>query len=95
MARAIVHAANLGATVINISEVSCMTSTDIIDQRIWELLIHYAAVDRNAVIVAAAGNVGDETSNDCKQNPIYNPLTPNDPRDWAGVTHGGHAGMVF
>ncbi len=33
MARAIVHAANLGATVINISEVSCMTSTDILDQQ--------------------------------------------------------------
>lgn len=89
MARAIVHAANMGATVINISEVSCMTSTDLIDQRDLGAAIHYAAVDRNAVIVAAAGNVGNESGamgNDCKQNPIYNPLTPNDPRDWAGVT---------
>lgn len=86
MARAIVHAANMGATVINISEVSCMTATDIIDQRDLGAAIHYAAVDRNAVIVAAAGNVGNEGGNDCKQNPIYNPLTPNDPRDWAGVT---------
>lgn len=24
--------------------------------------------------------------NDCKQNPMSNPLTPNDPRNWAGVT---------
>jgi membrane-anchored mycosin MYCP len=86
MARAIVHAANLGATVINISEVSCMTSTDILDQQDLGAAVHYAAVDRNVVIVAAAGNVGEETSGDCKQNPIYNPLTPNDPRDWAGVT---------
>lgn len=88
MARAIVHAANMGATVINISEVSCMTATDMIDQRDLGAAIHYAAVDRNVVIVAAAGNVGNETGvgNDCKQNPIYNPLTPNDPRDWAGVT---------
>lgn len=88
MARAIVHAANLGAQVINISEVACMPSTDIIDQRDLGAAIRYAAVDRNAVIVAAAGNIGDETGNgnDCKQNPIYNPLTPNDPRDWAGVS---------
>lgn len=86
MARAIVHAANLGATVINISEVSCMTSTDILDQQDLGAAVHYAAVDRNVVIVAAAGNVGEETGGDCKQNPIYNPLTPNDPRDWAGVT---------
>jgi membrane-anchored mycosin MYCP len=86
MARAIVHAANLGATVINISEVSCMTSTDILDQQDLGAAVRYAAVERNVVIVAAAGNVGDEASGDCKQNPIYNPLTPNDPRDWAGVT---------
>lgn len=86
MARAIVHAANMGATVINISEVSCMTATDMIDQRDLGAAIHYAAVDRNVVIVAAAGNAGNEGGNDCKQNPIYNPLTPNDPRDWAGVT---------
>ena len=86
MARAIVHAANLGASVINISEVSCMSASDIIDQRDLGAAIHYAAVDRNAVIVAAAGNIGTEGGNDCKQNPIYNPLTPNDPRDWAGVT---------
>jgi membrane-anchored mycosin MYCP len=90
MARAIVHAANMGATVINISEVSCMTVTDMIDQRDLGAAIHYAAVDRNVVIVAAAGNVGNGSEgtmgNDCKQNPIYNPLTPNDPRDWAGVS---------
>ncbi|OBJ91077.1 type VII secretion-associated serine protease mycosin [Mycobacterium asiaticum] len=86
MARAIVHAANLGAQVINISEVSCMPSTDIIDQRELGAAIHYAAVQRNAVIVAAAGNVGEDGGTDCKQNPIYNPLTPNDPRDWAQVT---------
>lgn len=86
MARAIVHAANLGAQVINISEVSCMPSTNIIDQRDLGAAIRYAAVERNAVIVAAAGNVGEEGGNDCKQNPIYNPLTPNDPRDWAQVS---------
>ncbi|PJE04050.1 MAG: type VII secretion-associated serine protease mycosin [Mycobacterium sp.] len=86
MARAIVHAANMGASVINISEVSCMSATNIIDQRELGAAIHYAAIDRNAVIVASAGNSGENGNSDCKQNPVYNPLTPNDPRDWGGVT---------
>jgi membrane-anchored mycosin MYCP len=83
MARAIVHAANMGAKVINISQVSCMSSLSVIDQRELGAAIRYAAVDKDVVIVAAAGNT---QNTDCKQNPIYNPLTPNDPRDWAGVT---------
>lgn len=83
MARAIVHAANLGARVINISEVSCMSALNVIDQRTLGAAIRYASIDKDAVIVAAAGNTSNQ---DCKQNPIYNPLTPNDPRDWAGVT---------
>jgi membrane-anchored mycosin MYCP len=83
MARAIVHAANMGANVINISQVSCMSSLSVIDQRELGAAIRYAAVDKDVVIVAAAGNT---QNTDCKQNPIYNPLTPNDPRDWARVT---------
>jgi membrane-anchored mycosin MYCP len=82
MARAVVHAANMGAKVINISEVSCMSARDVIDQKALSAAIRYAAVDKDAVIVAAAGNTSNK---DCKQNPIYNPLTPNDPRDWDGV----------
>lgn len=82
MARAIVHAANMGAKVINISEVSCMSALDVIDQKALGAAIRYAAVDKDAVIVAAAGNTSNK---DCKQNPIYNPLSPNDPRDWDGV----------
>lgn len=85
MARAIVHAANMGAQVINISQVSCMRAHNIIDQRELGAAIHYAAVEKNVVIVAAAGNTASQNS-DCKQNPVYNPLTPNDPRDWDGVT---------
>jgi len=83
MARAIVHAANMGAQVINLSEVSCMSALNVIDQRDLGAAIRYAAIDRNVVIVAAAGN---SSNNDCKPNPIYNALRPNDPRDWAGVT---------
>ncbi len=85
MALAIVHAANLGAKVINISEVSCMPVDKIVDQRALGAAIRYAAVDKDVVIVAAAGNLR-AVDNDCKQNPMSNPLTPNDPRNWAGVT---------
>ncbi len=83
MARAIVHAANMGASVINISDVTCMSARNIIDQRTLGAAVRYAAVDKNAVIVAAAG---DSSKKDCKQNPIFDPLQPNDPRDWNAVT---------
>ncbi|VBA39575.1 Mycosin-5 [Mycobacterium innocens] len=83
MARAIVHAANMGASVINISDVTCMSARNVIDQRVLGAAVHYAAVDKNAVIVAAAG---DSSKKDCKQNPVFDPLQPNDPRDWNAVT---------
>jgi len=83
MARAIVHAANLGATVINISDVTCMSARNIVDQRALGAAVRYAAVDKNVVIVAAAG---DSSKKDCKQNPVFDPMQPKDPRDWAGVT---------
>ncbi|WP_156689986.1 type VII secretion-associated serine protease mycosin, partial [Mycobacterium sp. Marseille-P9652] len=83
MARAIVHAANLGATVINISDVTCMSARNIIDQRTLGAAVRYAAVDKNVVIVAAAG---DTSKKDCKQNPAFDPMQPKDPRDWSGVS---------
>jgi membrane-anchored mycosin MYCP len=83
MARAIVHAANLGASVINISDVTCMSARNIIDQRALGAAVRYAAVDKNAVIVAAAGDISKK---DCKQNPAHDPLQPNDPRNWSAVT---------
>ncbi|MGO9508952.1 MAG: type VII secretion-associated serine protease mycosin [Mycobacterium sp.] len=83
LARAIVHAANMGASVINISDVECMSARNVIDQRVLGAAVRYAAVDKNAVIVAAAG---DSSKKDCKQNPNFDPLQPNDPRDWSAVT---------
>jgi membrane-anchored mycosin MYCP len=82
LARAIVHAANMGAAVINISNAICMSARNVLDQTDLGAAVRYAAVDKNAVIVAAAG---DTTQRDCKQNPLFDPLTPNDPRDWGGV----------
>src|SRR6516162_8331247 len=83
MARAIVHAANMGATVINISDVTCMSARNIIDQRALGAAVRYAAVDKNAVIVASAG---DSSKKDCKQNPAFDPMQPKDPRNWNAVT---------
>jgi membrane-anchored mycosin MYCP len=83
MARAIVHAANMGAQVINVSQVLCMSARSIIDQPDLGAAVRYAAVDKNAVIVAAAG---DTSQRDCKENPTFDPLRPDDPRDWNGVT---------
>ncbi|MGB3524136.1 MAG: S8 family serine peptidase, partial [Mycobacterium sp.] len=82
MARAIVHAANMGAQVINISSAICMNVRTLIDQADLGAAVRYAAVEKNAVIVAAAG---DASWRDCKQNPVYNAMRPDDPRDWNGV----------
>lgn len=81
LARAIVHAANLGATVINISGVSCISALRPVDQGSLGAAVWYAAVVKNVVIVAAAGN----TVGECQQNPLYNAADPADPRDWGGV----------
>jgi membrane-anchored mycosin MYCP len=40
-------------------------------------------LEKDVVVVAAAGN-GSESS-DCGENPAFDPLNPNDARDWAGV----------
>jgi len=83
MARAIVHAADMGARVINISQVLCMSARSLIDAPDLGAAVRYAAVDKDAVIVAAAG---DTSQRDCKENPLVDPLHPNDSRDWNGVT---------
>jgi membrane-anchored mycosin MYCP len=83
MARSIVHAADMGAQVINISQVVCMSARSIIDQPDLGAAVRYAAVDKDAVIVAAAG---DTSQRDCKENPPVDPLHPNDPRGWNAVT---------
>jgi type VII secretion-associated serine protease mycosin len=89
LGRAIVHAADLGARVINISAITCLPADRMIDQAALGAAIRYAAVDKDAVIVAAAGNngptgsVADETS--CDSNPLTDLSRPDDPRNWAGV----------
>jgi type VII secretion-associated serine protease mycosin len=89
LGRAIVHAADLGARVINISAVTCLPVDRPVDQAALGAAIRYAAVDKDAVIVAETGNtgatgsVGDGTS--CESNPLTDLGRPNDPRNWASV----------
>lgn len=81
LARAIVHAADMGATVINISGVACISALKPIDQSTLGAAVWYASVVKNVVIVAAAGNA----TGDCQQNPLHDAAHPDDDRDWKGV----------
>jgi membrane-anchored mycosin MYCP len=63
LARAVVRAVNLGATVINISEAACFQATaNQVNGRDLQAAVHYAA-EHNVVVVAAAGNA--DQSGDC------------------------------
>jgi membrane-anchored mycosin MYCP len=84
LARAVVHLANLGVRVMNISVTACINAAQPIDQAALGAAIRYAAVDKDIVIVAAAGNEGEGSA--CGQNPLFNPLRAEDPRDWQDVS---------
>jgi len=90
LARAIVHAADLGARVIDISVTTCLPADRPIDQAELGAAIRYAAVDKDAVIVAGAGNSGSTGlvagGTSCEPNPLTDLSRPSDPRNWAGVT---------
>ena len=81
LARAVVHAANLGANVINISEAACFKVKKPVDESTLGGALNYAVNVKGAVVVVAAGNVGG----DCAQNPPPDPSIPSDPRGWQGV----------
>jgi membrane-anchored mycosin MYCP len=81
LARAIVHAANLGAGVINVSEAACVKATRPVDESTLGAAVNYAVNVKSVVIVVAAGNTGS----DCTQNPLPDPSVPNDPRGWKVV----------
>jgi membrane-anchored mycosin MYCP len=58
MARAVRTAADLGASVINISSVACVPVASPLDDRALGAALAYAVDIKNAVVVAAAGNTG-------------------------------------
>lgn len=88
LARAIVRAADLGARIINVSAVTCVNADSTVDQTELGAALRYAAVDKDAVVVAAAGNnrAGLNAGSACPSNPLADPGRPEDPRNWAGVT---------
>ncbi|WP_193044749.1 type VII secretion-associated serine protease mycosin [Mycolicibacterium baixiangningiae] len=88
LARAVVRAADLGARVINISVVSCLPANKNVDQTELGAALRYAAREKDAVIVAAAGNnrAGMSTGSACEANPPADLSRPDDPRNWGGVT---------
>ncbi|SKK91682.1 type VII secretion-associated serine protease mycosin [Mycobacteroides abscessus subsp. massiliense] len=83
MAQAVVHMANLGAKVINISVVACISAAKPADLTELGAALRYAAVDRDVVIVTAAGNAGTEQCKD--QNPAPSPNAAGDPLGWNSV----------
>ncbi|MGQ9410693.1 type VII secretion-associated serine protease mycosin [Mycolicibacterium gilvum] len=84
LARAVVRAADSGARVIAISSVTCVPAGMSVDQSELGAALRYAAVEKDAVIVAAAGDT--EGSTGCGENPLNDPARPADPRNWAGVS---------
>jgi membrane-anchored mycosin MYCP len=58
MAKAVRTAADLGASVINVSSVACAPAASVLDDRGLGAALAYAVDVKNAVIVAAAGNTG-------------------------------------
>lgn len=59
MAQAVRTAADLGASVINISSVACVPAAPLLDDRALGAALAYAVEVKNAVVVAAAGNADD------------------------------------
>jgi membrane-anchored mycosin MYCP len=90
LSRAIVRAADLGARVIAVSAVFCLPADRNLDQSALGAALRYAAVDKDAVVIAAAGDSGAGGSAlggaGCQSNPLTDLSRPADPRNWAAVT---------
>ena len=74
LAMAVRTAADMGATVINVSSVACVSVADALDDRALGAALAYAVDTKNVVVVAAAGNVGGPG-----QCPEQNPADPAGP----------------
>lgn len=76
LARAILHAVDLDATVINISEAACVpTAAAPVTARSLQAAVR-AATDRGVVVVAAAGNVGSSGCDTQNGNPAGTLVLP-------------------
>ncbi len=79
LARAVRTAADMGATVINVSTVACVAVGTPLDDGALGAALAYAVDVKNVVVVAAAGNVG--APGQCEHQ---NPAAPGRP-DWDDV----------
>lgn len=83
LAMAVRTAADMGATVVNVSSVACVPAQDALDDRALGAALSYAVDVKNVVVVAAAGNVG--APGQCPdQNPANDPIGPGRP-NWTDV----------
>ncbi|MFV8176766.1 S8 family serine peptidase [Mycolicibacterium peregrinum] len=85
LARSIRRMADLGVQVINLSVQSCMSVHDLINDAPVGAALNYAVVEKDIVVIAAAGNVDEDSG--CTQNPLFDPLRADDPRDWHQVSN--------
>jgi membrane-anchored mycosin MYCP len=84
LASAVRSAADMGATVINVSSVACLPIDGGLDDRPLGAALAYAVDVKNVVVVAAAGNVG--APGQCpQQNPAADPARSGQP-DWNRVS---------
>ena len=83
LAMAVRTAADIGATVINVSTVACLSTQDELDDRALGAALAYAVDVKNVVVVVAAGNVG--SPGQCsEQNPATDPRRSDAP-NWSDV----------
>ncbi len=83
LAMAVRTAADMGASVINVSSIACVAAAAALDDRALGAALAYAVDVKNVVVVAAAGNVGGLAQ--CPdQNPPADPARPGRP-DWESV----------
>ncbi len=83
LAMAVRTAADMGASVINVSSIACVAAAAALDDRALGAALAYAVDVKNVVVVAAAGNVGG--LGQCPgQNPPADPARPGRP-DWDSV----------
>jgi membrane-anchored mycosin MYCP len=90
LARAVRHAADMGAKVITVSVPACVKVTTPVDQAMLGGALKYARDVKDALVVAAAGNSqgidGGAGQQNCADNPGPDPSRPTDPRNWGAVT---------
>jgi membrane-anchored mycosin MYCP len=83
LAMAVRTAADMGATVINVSSVACLSAQAELDDRALGAALSYAVDAKNVVVVSAAGNVG--AAGQCPdQNPAADPAHQGSP-DWTNI----------